>query len=67
MVGIDGVGRAHHLAAEFASREFGQLEAGLQPGVNGRSVGLRHGNVDAQRIGLREVKHFLGVCRRCRH
>ena len=58
-VRIDGIGGAHHLAAEFASGNSVSSQAGLQAHANGGSVGLRHGNVDAQRIGLRQVEHFL--------
>ena len=61
VAGIDGVGGAHHLAAEIPAREFGQLEAGFHVRHAWRRVGLRHGHVDAQRIGLRQIEHFACV------
>ncbi len=39
---------------------LGEVQASLQSRVHGGRVGLRHGNIHAQRIGLREIKHFFG-------
>jgi hypothetical protein len=57
--GVDGAGGARHLAGEGAAAQFGLRHDGLLPGLDQVRIGLRHVDVHAQRVGLRQQEQRL--------
>src|SRR5215467_10456315 len=56
---IDGFRRAHNFAFEFAAGILRKFEISRQAGMNGRSVSLRHVDVDTNWIRLRKEEELL--------
>ena len=57
--GIDGLGGARHRAGELLPGKLLQRDDGIHADLDGRRVGLRNGDVDAQRIDPRDVEELF--------
>ncbi len=62
---VDRVGCAHQLSLKAAPGKLRQGQIGRQPWLRGLGVDLGHADVDAQLVGLHDVKQFSPDCRRC--